>query len=115
MFSRIEAGTSIGIGHERSYSVRLTEAGMLLKEKAADILSLVDRTEAEFKSREKMNSGDLYFGAPESEAMGLFAEAVQNQNLHVHSPISIVSVTSPFPSRASISSALLSEMCPRRV
>ena len=33
-----------------NYSVRLTEAGMLLKERAEDILSLVDRTEAEFKS-----------------------------------------------------------------
>ena len=59
-----------------NYSVRLTEAGMLLKERAEDILSLVDRTEAEFKSLEEVNSGDLYIGAPESEAMGLFAEAM---------------------------------------
>ena len=35
-----------------NYSIKLTEAGMLLKERAEDILSLVDKTEAEFRSLE---------------------------------------------------------------
>ena len=56
--------------------MRLTEAGMLLRERAEDILSLVDKTEAEFKSLEEINSGDIYIGAPESEAMSLFADIV---------------------------------------
>ena len=43
---------------------------------AEDILSLVAKTEAEFKSLEETNSGDIFVGAPESEAMSLFAEAV---------------------------------------
>ena len=59
-----------------NYSIRLTEAGMLLRDRAEDILSLVDKTEAEFKSLEETNSGDIFVGAPESEAMSLFAEAV---------------------------------------
>ena len=59
-----------------NYSINLTEAGMLLRERAEDILSLVDKTEAEFKSLEQINSGDIYVGAPESEAMGLFADIV---------------------------------------
>ena len=59
-----------------NYSIRLTEAGMLLRNRAEDILSLVDKTEAEFKSLEETNSGDIFVGAPESEAMSLFAEAV---------------------------------------
>ena len=59
-----------------NYSIRLTEAGMLLRDRAEDILSLVDKTEAEFKSLEEANSGDIFVGAPESEAMSLFAEAV---------------------------------------
>ncbi|MGX8715996.1 MAG: LysR family transcriptional regulator [Lachnospiraceae bacterium] len=59
-----------------NYSIRLTEAGMLLRERAEDILSLVDKTEAEFKSLEMMNRGDIYIGAPESESMELFAEIV---------------------------------------
>ena len=37
---------------------------MLLRERAEDILSLVDKTEAEFKSLEEINSGDIYIGAP---------------------------------------------------
>lgn len=60
-----------------NYSIRLTEAGMLLRERAEDILSLVEKTEAEFKSFEETNSGDIYVGAPESEAMGLFADVVR--------------------------------------
>lgn len=60
-----------------NYSIRLTEAGMLLRERAEDILSLVEKTETEFKSFEETNSGDIYVGAPESEAMGLFADVVR--------------------------------------
>lgn len=61
-----------------NYSIKLTEAGMLLRERAEDILSLVDKTEAEFRSLEEIDSGDIYVGAPESESMGLFAEAVRD-------------------------------------
>ena len=59
-----------------NYSIKLTEAGVLLKERAEDILSLVDKTEAEFISFENTGSGDIYVGAPESEYMSLFTEAV---------------------------------------
>ena len=69
-----ELGTKLFV--RTNYNIRLTEAGMLLRERAEDILSLVDKTEAEFKSLEEINSGDIYVGAPESESMGLFAEIV---------------------------------------
>ena len=59
-----------------NYNIRLTEAGMLLRERAEDIVSLVDKTEAEFKALEEINSGEIYVGAPESESMRLFAEIV---------------------------------------
>jgi len=59
-----------------NYSIRLTEAGMLLKKRAEDILALVDKTEAEFRSMDAVDRGDIYVGAPESESMILFAEAV---------------------------------------
>ena len=76
-----ELGTKLFI--RSNYSIRLTDAGMLLRERAEDILSLVDKTEAEFKSFEEINSGDIYVGAPESEAMGLFADIVRNlQEVH---------------------------------
>ena len=69
-----ELGTKLFV--RTNYNIRLTEAGMLLRERAEDILSLVEKTEAEFKSLEEINSGDIYVGAPESESMGLFAEIV---------------------------------------
>lgn len=69
-----ELGTKLFV--RSNYSIRLTEAGMLLKKRAEDILSLVDKTEAEFKSLDELNSGDIFVGAPESESMMLFADAV---------------------------------------
>ena len=69
-----ELGTKLFI--RSNYSIRLTDAGMLLKKRAEDILAMVDKTEAEFRSLDEINSGDIYVGAPESESMVLFAEAV---------------------------------------
>lgn len=69
-----ELGTKLFV--RNNYSIRLTEAGMLLRERAEDIVSLVDKTEAEFKALEEINSGEIYVGAPESESMRLFAEVV---------------------------------------
>ena len=71
-----ELGTKLFI--RSNYSIKLTDAGMLLKKRAEDILALVDKTEAEFRSLDEMNSGDIYVGAPESESMVLFAEAVSS-------------------------------------
>ncbi len=69
-----ELGTKLFI--RTNYNLRLTEAGMLLRERAEDIISLVDKTEAEFKALEEVNSGEIYVGAPESESMRFFAEIV---------------------------------------
>lgn len=71
-----ELGTKLFI--RSNYSIKLTEAGMLLRERAEDILSLVDKTEAEFKSLEEQNIGDIYVGAPETDSMSLFAEAIRD-------------------------------------
>ena len=61
-----------------NYSIRLTEAGMLLRERAEDILALVDKTLADFQSLEDSFRGEIYVGAPESESMLFFAEAVRD-------------------------------------
>ena len=61
-----------------NYNIKLTEAGMLLKKRAEDILALVDKTEREFRSLDEINSGDIYVGAPESESMIYFAETVKD-------------------------------------
>lgn len=67
-----ELGTKLFI--RSNYSIKLTDAGILLRGRAEDIVSLVDKTEAEFHSLEETSSGDIYVGAPESESMRLFAE-----------------------------------------
>lgn len=61
-----------------NYSIKLTEAGMLLRERAEDIIDLVDKTEAEFKSLDNINSGDIYVGTAESESVKYFAQAVKS-------------------------------------
>ncbi len=70
-----ELGTKLFV--RSNYSIKLTEAGMLLRDRAEDILTLVDKTKAEFESLEEKRRGDIFVGAPESEAMSVFAEAVR--------------------------------------
>ena len=64
-----------------NYSINLTEAGMLLRERAEDILDIVDKTEAEFRSMNELNSGDVYVGCAESDSIKYFARAVKNLQL----------------------------------
>ena len=73
----LEQELGVKLFYRSNYSIKLTQAGMLLRDRAEDILTLVDKTEAEFKSMEAVNSGDIFVGAPESEAMSLFAEVVR--------------------------------------
>ena len=58
-----------------NYSIRLTEAGMLLRERAEDIVELAEKTEAEFKSLEEVERGDIYVGAAESDSIRYFAKS----------------------------------------
>ncbi|MBO4789629.1 MAG: LysR family transcriptional regulator, partial [Oxalobacter sp.] len=52
-----------------STSIRLTDEGRLLKERAEDILSMVDRTTAEFKALDDFTGGELYIGCAESQGI----------------------------------------------
>ncbi len=58
-------------------SVRLTDAGMLLRKRAEDILDLVDKTTAEFHALEDAGGGEIFVGAAESESVKYFARAVR--------------------------------------
>ena len=61
-----------------SHSVRLTEAGLLLRERAKDILDMADKTEKEFKSLDDFSGGDIYIGCAESEGMACLIQAAVN-------------------------------------
>ena len=59
-----------------SHHVTLTRDGMLLRQRAEEIMEIVDQTESEFYANSRSVSGDIYIGCGESEAMSLLAEII---------------------------------------
>ena len=59
-----------------SRNMRLTAEGMILRKRAEEIISMVDKTEAEFHSMSNVMSGDIYIGGGETEAVKLIAQIV---------------------------------------
>lgn len=57
-----------------SHSMTLTAEGMFLRKRADEIVSMVDKTEAEFHSMEHMIDGDIYIGSGETDAIKLVAQ-----------------------------------------
>ena len=53
----------------KSHRIALTPEGMLLRKRAEEIISMVDKTEAEFSSMEGTISGDIYIGGGETQAI----------------------------------------------
>lgn len=60
----------------KSFSIRLTEEGLLLKKRAEDLVGMADRIEREFQSLDDISGGDLYLGLAESYQIRYLAEAV---------------------------------------
>lgn len=61
-----------------NYSVRLTEAGMLLRKRAEDILDMVDKTSDEFRALEDEVGGDIHIGCAESDGMKYLAQCLKS-------------------------------------
>ncbi|RHR48065.1 LysR family transcriptional regulator [Clostridium sp. AF18-27] len=57
-----------------SRRITLTEDGMLLRKRAAEILDLVEKAEAELTAPDEVVNGDIYIGGGETEAMRMIAE-----------------------------------------
>ena len=49
-----------------SFSIELTDEGMLLRDRAEDLIAMADKIEQEFVSLDDINGGDLYLGLAES-------------------------------------------------
>lgn len=78
-----EVGTTLFLRGKRR--ITLTEEGMFLRKRAQEIVSLVEKTEAEFKTADSPVSGDVYIGGGETEAMRLIARAAHRlQAAHPH-------------------------------
>ena len=72
-----------------SRNMTLTPEGMILRKRAEEIISMVDKTEAEFNSMENVVSGDIYIGGGETEAIKLVAQIAcelraSNPGIHYH-------------------------------
>ncbi|MGG1940805.1 LysR family transcriptional regulator [Paenibacillus polymyxa] len=64
-----------------SHSIVLTDEGMLLRKRAEEIVDMVDKLEAEFRSMEETISGDIYIGGGETDAMKQIARVVKDLQL----------------------------------
>ncbi len=60
-----------------NYSIRLTDAGMLLRKRAEDILDMVTKTSEEFQALEEDTGGDIHIGCAESESIKYLARCLK--------------------------------------
>ena len=61
----------------RSFSIRLTDEGMLLRDRAEDLVAMADKIEKEFTALDDITGGDLYFGLAESYQIRLLAREIR--------------------------------------
>ncbi len=55
----------------------LTDEGMLLRKRAEDILSMVNKTASEFKEMDSLTGGEVYFGCAESYLISHLANMIK--------------------------------------
>lgn len=60
-----------------SFSIRLTEEGMLLRDRAADLVDMADRIESEFLTLSDVTGGDIYLGLAESYQIRYLAREIK--------------------------------------
>ena len=56
--------------------INLTEEGILLRQRAEEIISLVEKTESEIMHSDTTISGDIYIGSGETEGMQILAKVI---------------------------------------
>lgn len=73
----------------KSHRVMLTPEGQLLRKRAEEIISMVDKTQAAFAAMENTVSGDIYIGGGETYAIRQIAEIITDlresyPDIHYH-------------------------------
>ena len=61
-----------------NYSIRLTDAGMLLRKRAEDLLRMSDRITEEFRTLSADEGGDIHIGCAESDGMRCLARCLRD-------------------------------------
>ena len=64
--------------HRGSTSVSLTDEGMLLRKRAEDILTMVDKTTNEFRELDNITGGEVYIGCAESHQIKYLARIIKD-------------------------------------
>ena len=72
-----------------SFSISLTEEGMLLRKRASDVLLLTDKINAEFAALDDITGGNIYFGCAETYQIRYLANYIKEfktfyPNFHYH-------------------------------
>ena len=70
-----ELGTKLFTRH--SFSIRLTDEGVLLRERAEDLVTMADKIEREFVSLDDIAGGELFLGLAESYLIRYIADAIK--------------------------------------
>ena len=70
-----ELGKKLFLRH--SFSISLTEEGVLLRNRAEDLISMADKIEQEFLSLDDITGGDIYFGLAESFQIRYLAREIR--------------------------------------
>ena len=60
-----------------SFSISLTEEGVLLRNRAEDLVSMADKIEQDFLSLDDISGGDIYFGLAESYQIRYLAREIK--------------------------------------
>ena len=60
-----------------SFSIRLTDEGVLLRNRAEDLVSMADKITREFVTLDDITGGDIYLGMAESYQIRLVARAIR--------------------------------------
>ena len=61
-----------------NYKIELTDEGVLLKKRAAEIIDMVEKTRDEFKSGDKIIAGNIRIGGGETHAIELITKIMRN-------------------------------------
>ncbi len=72
-----------------SFSIKLTDEGLLLRNRAEDLVRMADKIEQEFVSLDDISGGDLFLGLAESYQLRFLARSIKDfkqtyPNLHYH-------------------------------
>lgn len=82
-----ELGTKLLNRGRKHHKITLTDEGMFLRKRAEEIITLTEKTQAEFQSADQVISGDIYIGGGETDGMRLIARTakkLQQEYPYIH-------------------------------